>query len=163
VEAVIGDELGQNFYVLEMEDGTRQTIYFQLPKETATIEMAIADAPDGRTVEDLLAGWLDTLQAVADEAVRTFGCADDAVDVQSTRGTAPSSAQAVRDAIRSLEPTYPDIECSIGSNPSTGIINGIRVGSRIYLTTPQFQLAVHAAIAQTGIDVPPVIFSTTGI
>jgi hypothetical protein len=89
---------------------------------------------------------------------------DDSVHVRANpvqRAPQPGDHLVIRDAIMSLQPTYPDIECGLGSDED-GTIAGIRVHSQMSATIPQFQFAVHNAIAQTGIAVPPVIFSTQG-
>jgi hypothetical protein len=90
--------------------------------------------------------------------------------VEATRPTPPANQGVtrrdgnivVREAIMSLKDTYPDIDCSIGSKPDTGIINGVRVGSTRSVLDPQFQLAVQRAVTRTGIAVPQIVFGDTG-
>ena len=69
----IGDKLGRSGWEVRLEDGSEAQIFFTLPASVGSSKTMIEDAPDGKSLDELLPLWLDHLDAIVTEAEKTFG------------------------------------------------------------------------------------------
>lgn len=67
----VGDQLGRSGWDVTLPDGTNTQVFFKIPN--ATVSMYIEDAPQGRSVEDLLDEYLDDLSDLVAAAEARFG------------------------------------------------------------------------------------------
>jgi hypothetical protein len=67
-----GDEWGRSGWDVRLVDGTRVPVFFQLPMGIGFSTINIADAPGGRSVEELLPGWLQSMDDLVTNAERLF-------------------------------------------------------------------------------------------
>lgn len=72
VGTFIGDRLGSSGWDVRLEDGTETQVFFKLPTSMGSAEMVIEDAPGGRSMEELLPLWLDSLDSIVTDAEKTF-------------------------------------------------------------------------------------------
>lgn len=69
----LGDDLGRSGWTVTLPDSRQETVYFQLPPQVGEATLRIADPPDDRPLDALLAHYLDVLDGFLAEAEQQFG------------------------------------------------------------------------------------------
>lgn len=69
----MGDRLGRSGWIVTLPDGSDQYVYCSLPSGMGPVDLVLPDAPDGRTLSDLLPEYLRLLADVIDDAEVRFG------------------------------------------------------------------------------------------